>query len=335
MQIVEKMKKIVSIAALLSLCMGLIAQERAETGKRWSLKECMIYALENSPRMDIQSSKNDIRRVDQREASLSFLPSVSGSSYAYTSFGRSIDPETNTLIRTGIPVIINPDDKCAIEAALTLRSQVPDSVVTAVCMGPPQADIALREALSMGCDDAVLISGRQFGGSDTLATSTILAAALKKIGYDLIMTGRQAIDGDTAQVGPQIAEHLGIPQISYAEEITPQEDCLIVLRQYEDRYHKIKIKLPCLLTAVQELAQPRYMTVSGIVDAEEKTVQMMDFDSLSDVLDPSSIGLKGSPTSVVRSFTKEPKSQGALLKGLTPDEAVDAIMAKLHEVHMI
>lgn len=247
-----------------------------------------------------------------------------------------IDPETNRLIRTGIPVIINPDDKSGIEAALELRDRVGDgSTVTVVSMGPPQAEMALREALSMGCDDAVLICGREFGGSDTLATSTIISAALRKLGYDLIFTGRQAIDGDTAQVGPQIAEHLGIPQVSYVEEITPEGDSLVVLRQYEDRYHKIRVKLPCLLTAIQDLATPRYMTVGGIMDAAEKQIRVMGFEDLADVLDPATIGLKGSPTNVVRSFTKEAKSQGAILKGLTTDEAVEAIMAKLHEVHMV
>ena len=246
-----------------------------------------------------------------------------------------IDPETNTLIRTGIPVIINPDDKSGIEAALKLRDQVGGSSVTVICMGPPQAEMALREALSMGCDEAMLISSRQFGGSDTLATSTILSAAINKLGYDLVITGRQAIDGDTAQVGPQIAEHLGIPQVTYVEQITPERESLVVLRQYEDCYHKIRVKLPCLLTAIQELAKPRYMTVGGIMDAAEKEVRVMDYEALSDILDPAAIGLKGSPTNVVRSFTKEAKSQGAMLKGLTPDEAVEAIMARLHEVHII
>ena len=246
-----------------------------------------------------------------------------------------IDPQTNTLIRTGIPVIINPDDKSGIEAALALREKVPGSTVTAVSMGPPQAEMALREALSMGCDKAVLISGRQFGGSDTLATSTIIAAALKKLGYDLIITGRQAIDGDTAQVGPQIAEHLGIPQVSYVEAITPEENSLVVLRQFEDRTHKIRVKLPCLLTAIQELATPRYMTVGGIMAAADKPIQTLDYDALADFLDPAAIGLKGSPTNVVRSYTRQAKAQGAVLKGLTPDEAVEAIMARLHEVHMV
>ena len=246
-----------------------------------------------------------------------------------------IDPQTNTLIRTGSPVIINPDDKSAVEAALELREKIAGSTVTVVCMGPPQAEMALREALSMGCDEAVLVSGRKFGGSDTLATSTILSATLKKIGYDLILTGRQAIDGDTAQVGPQIAEHLGIPQVSYVEEITPEKDSIIVMRQYEDRYHKIRVKLPCLLTAIQDLARPRYMTVKGVSSAETREIRRMDYDDLSDILDAAAVGLKGSPTQVVRTYTKEPKAQGAILKGLTPDEAVDAIMARLHEEHLI
>jgi len=246
-----------------------------------------------------------------------------------------IDPQTNTLIRTGIPVIINPDDKSGIEAALSLREQIDGSTVTVVSMGPPQAEMALREALSMGCDEAVLISGRRFGGSDTLATSTIISAALKKIGYDLIITGRQAIDGDTAQVGPQIAEHLCIPQVSYVEDVFPEKDSLIVMRQYEDRSHKIRVKLPCLLTAIQDLAAPRYMTVGGITDAAEKEVKVIDYEALSDLLNPAEIGLKGSPTNVVRSYTKEAKAQGTVLKGLTPDEAVEAIMAQLHEVHLI
>ena len=246
-----------------------------------------------------------------------------------------IDPQTNTLIRTGIPVIINPDDKCAIEAALTLRDQVGDSTVTVVSMGPPQAAIALREALSMGCDEAVLVSDRRFGGSDTLATSTILAAAIGKLGYDLVIAGRQAIDGDTAQVGPQIAEHLGIPQVSYVEEITPEDGGLTVLRQFEDKYHRLQVKYPCLLTAISDLATPRYMTVSGITAAQDTEVQTMDFETLADSLDPAAIGLKGSPTTVTRSYTKEAKSQGTVLKGLTPDEAVEAIMARLHEAHLV
>ena len=246
-----------------------------------------------------------------------------------------IDPQTNTLIRTGIPVIINPDDKSAIEAALTLREKLGDSTVTVVSMGPRQAELALYEALSMGCDQAVLVSGREFGGSDTLATSTILAAAIKKIGYDIVLTGRQAIDGDTAQVGPQIAEHLGIAQVSYVQDVDVNEESLIVLRQFEDRYHKLKVSAPCLLTFLSDAEHPRYMTVKGIVDAKEKKISVMGYQDLAEDLDPSSIGLKGSPTNVVKSYTKELKAQGTVLKDVSADEAVDAIMALLHEKHIV
>ena len=175
-----------------------------------------------------------------------------------------IDPKTGTLIRDGVPSIINHDDKTGIEAALTLREQV-GGTVTVVSMGPPQADVALREALAMGCDEAILVSGREFGGSDTYATSGILAAALKKIGYDLIITGRQAIDGDTAQVGPQIAEKLQVPQVSYVEEIKEAtEEYVVVRRQFEDGYHIIKIKTPCLLTAIAEPVSYTHLTLPTI-----------------------------------------------------------------------
>ena len=197
-----------------------------------------------------------------------------------------LDPKTNTLIRDGVPSIINHDDKTGLEAALRIREQVGGSV-TVVCMGPPQADVALREALAMGCDEAVLVSGREFGGSDTYATATILGAALRKIGFDLVITGRQAIDGDTAQVGPQIAEQLGIPQVSYAEGVEVQGDSLVVKRQFEDQYHLLKVKTPCLITALSELAEPRYMSVGGIVDAYNKEVKILGFDDLKDDLNPA------------------------------------------------
>jgi len=245
-----------------------------------------------------------------------------------------LDPKTNTLIREGVPSIINPDDKAGLEAALRLKAQV-GGTVTVVSMGPPQADVALREALAMGCDEAVLLSDRAFGGSDTYATATIIAAALKKIGFDLIITGRQAIDGDTAQVGPQIAEKLKIPQISYAEEIRNEGEYMIVKRQYEDRYHTLKVKLPCLITALAELAKPRYMTVRGIVGAYEADIKALNFEDLKDGFNPDYIGLKGSPTNVWRSFTKEAKGNGIKLTNLSADEAVAAIVAKLTEINLI
>ena len=207
-----------------------------------------------------------------------------------------LDPKTNTLIRDGVPSIINPDDKSGIEAALRIKEQV-GGTVTVVCMGPPQADVAIREALAMGCDDGVLISGREFGGSDTLATSTI---------------------------------------ISYAEDIQVEsENSIIVKRQYEDRYQKVRIKTPCVITALTELAEPRYMSVSGTVDAYAKEIKVLGFEELKDKLNPEHIGLKGSPTNVVQSFTKQAKGAGTVLKDASADEAVKAIIAKLEEKYII
>ena len=246
-----------------------------------------------------------------------------------------IDPKTGTLIRDGVPSIINHDDKTGIEAALQLKEQL-GGTVTVVSMGPPQADVALREALAMGCDEAFLVSAREFGGSDTYATSGILAAALKKVGYDIVITGRQAIDGDTAQVGPQIAEKLALPQVSYVEEvIEATEEYVVVKRQYEDGYHIIKIKTPCLLTAIAELATPRYMSVRGIVEAYEAEIKVLGFEDLKDELELDMIGLKGSPTNVYQSFTKEVKGAGTILEGLSADEAVKAIMDKLEAKFII
>jgi electron transfer flavoprotein beta subunit len=245
-----------------------------------------------------------------------------------------LDPKTNTLIREGVPSIINHDDRSGIEAALRLKEQA-GGTVTVVSMGPPQADVALREALAMGCDEAFLISAREFGGSDTWATANIIATAVKQIGYDLVITGRQAIDGDTAQVGPQIAENLGIPQVSYVEELTLEGDTLVVKRQFEDYYHIIEVKTPVLLTALQELAEPRYMNVRDVVGAYDKEIKVIGFDDLKDKLNPAFIGLNGSPTKVVQSFPKQGKGQGTLLQNISVDEAVDAIIKKLAEKFII
>lgn len=245
-----------------------------------------------------------------------------------------LDPKTGTLIRDGVPSIINHDDRAGLEAALRLRERT-GGTVTVVCMGPPQADVALREALAMGADEAYLLSAREFGGSDTYATATIIATALRKIGFDLVITGRQAIDGDTAQVGPQIGEQLGLPQVSYAEELDVEGDCIVAKRQFEESVHVLKVKMPCLVTALSELCKPRYMSVRGIVDAYEKTVTVWGFDDLKDDLNPAWIGLKGSPTNVFMSFGKKMRDPGTLLKDLTADQAVEAIMEKLIERHVI
>ncbi len=246
-----------------------------------------------------------------------------------------IDPKTGTLIRDGVPSIINYDDKTGIEAALQLKEQL-GGTVTVVSMGPPQAEVALREALAMGCDEAYLVSAREFGGSDTYATSGILAGAVNTLGYDLIITGRQAIDGDTAQVGPQLAEKLSIPQVSYVEEVfEATEEYVVVKRQFESGYHKVKIQTPCLLTAIAELAEPRYMSVRGIVEAYEKEIKTIGFEDIKDGLELDMIGLKGSPTNVYQSFTKELKGAGTILKDLSVDEAVAAIIQKMEDKFII
>jgi len=238
-----------------------------------------------------------------------------------------LDQKTGTLIREGVPSIINPDDKAGLEAALKLKDQF-GAHVTVLTMGPPQADVALREALAMGVDEAILVSDRAFGGADTWATSSTLAAAIEKMEYDLIVTGRQAIDGDTAQVGPQIAEHLDVPNISYAEEIEVKDGFIIVKRQYEDRYHMIRAKLPCLITALSELGEPRYMTPSGIFDAWKREIPVWGRKDLT--IDDSNIGLNGSPTRVKKSFTKAVKGKGTVVT-LEPEESASWLVDRLKE----
>lgn len=237
-----------------------------------------------------------------------------------------LDPKTGTLIREGVPSIINPDDKAGLEAALRIKDKT-GAKVSVISMGPPQADLALREALAMGADEAILVTDRAFGGADTWATSTTLAAAIKKLPFDLIITGRQAIDGDTAQVGPQIAEHLHLANISYAEELEVEGDSVIVKRQYEDRYHILKAKMPCLITALAELNEPRYMTPMGIWDAyREKEVTIWTLEDLD--VDRTNIGLKGSPTRVWRSFTKPLKAAGTVVNTDVQD-SVEFLMDSL------
>lgn len=241
-----------------------------------------------------------------------------------------------TLNRGAMLTIMNPDDKAGLEAALRIKEET-GAEVTVLTMGLPKAEEVLREAMAMGADNGILVTDRVLGGADTWATSTTIAGALRNIDYDLIITGRQAIDGDTAQVGPQIAEHLGIPQVSYAEEIMEaSDDKLVVKRQFEDRYHVIEVKTPCLITALAELATPRYMTVHGIFDAyREKEVKVWTLEELKDTVDMANIGLKGSPTNVKQSFTKQAKGKGLYYKDLSAEEAVETIVAKLEEKHII
>lgn len=242
-----------------------------------------------------------------------------------------IDPKTGTLIRDGVPSIINPEDKHALEAALQLKDNY-GAHVTVISMGPPQAKNALREALCMGADKAILLTDRAFGGADTLATSKTIAAAIKNLDYDIIFGGRQAIDGDTAQVGPEIAEHLNIPQVTYVQGVEVTENGLIVNRALEDGYELIKVQTPVLLTAIEELNHPRYMNVQYIFDTVEKEVKVMTSADID--LESDELGLKGSPTKVKKSMTKETKGAGEMVKEPAKEAAL-YVLGKLKEKHYI
>ena len=249
----------------------------------------------------------------------------------------AVNPD-GTLDRASMQTITNPDDMNAVEAALKLKDETGCKVIV-VTMGPPPAAGMLREAMAMGADEAVLVSAREFGGSDTYATSQILAAAINKIGVekdDIVMCGRQAIDGDTAQVGPQIAEKLGLPQISYAADIQLDGNTVTVKRMLEDGYMTIKTQTPCLITCIKELNEPRYMSVYGIFDCYSKPYEVLDYNALKDdpLIDPSTIGLMGSPTNILTSFTPPQKGAGMMLEGAdkaTCDQLAGIMAAK----HMI
>lgn len=245
-----------------------------------------------------------------------------------------LDKKTGTLIRDGVPSIINPDDKNALEEALTIKDNQKDVHVTVITMGPLQADDALREALAMGADDAILLTDRAFGGSDTWSTSLIISEAIKKLGtFDIIFCGRQAIDGDTAQVGPQIAEKLNLPQITYVKKLEIQGDEVVAERALEDGYQVIRTKMPCLLTAIKELNQPRYASIPGIVEAyDEKEVKIMTYDDLK--IDKALIGLEGSPTNVKKTFTPEQKGQGRMLEGSIAGMCSE-LVGELKEKHVL
>ena len=248
-----------------------------------------------------------------------------------TKGGVQFNPD-GTLNRAAMLAIMNPDDKAGLEAALRLKDQY-GAEVTVLTMGLPKAADVLREALAMGADKAILVTDRVLGGADTWATSSTIAAALRKLDYDLIITGRQAIDGDTAQVGSQISEHLDIPVISYAQDIKVEGDSVIVQRQFEDRYHVLKAKMPCLITALSELNEPRYMTPGGIFDACDAEITTWGRADLT-TLDDANIGLAGSPTKIAKASDKVRKGAGEKVT-LDPEEAVSYLMGKLTEKHII
>ena len=242
-----------------------------------------------------------------------------------------INPVTGTLIRDGVPSIMNPDDKGGLEVALQLKDKY-GAHVTVITMGPPQADLILREAYAMGADKAILLTGREFGGADTLATSHTIAAALKNLEYDLIIAGRQAIDGDTAQVGPQIAEHLGLPQISYVAGLEVKDGKYIVKKETEEGYQMLEVAGPALLTVLASGFKARYMSVGGIVEAYKKDVEVWGVEKVDPPVEM--LGLKGSSTNVYKSFTKGVKAAGEVYE-VDAEQAVDLIVSKLKEKFII
>lgn len=243
-----------------------------------------------------------------------------------------VDKVTGTLIRAGVPSIINPDDLAGVEEALRLKDKI-GATVTVVSMGPLQAKSMLKELYARGVDECVLVSDRAFAGADTCATSYTLAAAISKLGYDLIIAGRQAIDGDTAQVGPQTAERLHIPQVTYVDKIMDIDNEKITVRKaLEDTEEVLEVKLPCLLTTLSGMNVPRYMNCNDIVDSFTKEVKIMALKDLD--IDTNKIGLTGSPTKVYRTFTKEVTADTQTYT-LSAEETAKLIIKTLQDKQMI
>lgn len=237
-----------------------------------------------------------------------------------------INPETNTLIRDGVPSIINPYDLHAIEAALQIREEI-SAKVTALTMGPPQAEDALREAMAMGTDEAVLLTDRSFAGSDTWATAYTLSRAVESLGFDIIICGKQAIDGDTAQVGPEMAEFLNIPHVAYVKKIETLEDGRIVVERLMDEgYDVVESTLPVLLTVVREINEPRLPSLKGKMKAKKAEIKQLTGNDIQ--ADGSLLGLNGSPTQVRNIFAPEIKKDRKILGG-SSEEQVDQLVREL------
>jgi len=244
-----------------------------------------------------------------------------------------INPETNTLIREGVPSIINPFDMYAIEEGLRIKEKLGGEVI-AISMGPPQAEEALREALSLGIDEVLLLSHPSFAGADTWATSYTLAQAIRKLSpYDLILCGRQASDGDTGQVGPGVAEQLNIPQVAFVrriEEIGPE--MAVAQRMTEEGYEVIQTPLPALLSVVKEINEPRLPSLRGKLRAKGAEIPIWGVDELG--VKKEDVGLDGSPTKVLRIFTPPAREKGEIWEG-DPDEAADRLFNKLRDSHLL
>lgn len=248
-----------------------------------------------------------------------------------------INPKNNTLIREGIRTKINPDDKAGIELALRVKDINKETEVTVITMGPRESLNAVRESLAMGVDKGILVTGKEFSGADTYATALTLSEAIKKFEYDIVITGKQAIDGETGQVGPEIAENLDIPQITHCTEVDIRKNTVIAKRQFEDRYQIIEAKMPCLITITGEKIKPRYMTVGGIFDTfkrsgskkdKEDRIITINYDDLKGDL---IFGIQGSPTEVIKMNNGNIKGNNEKPTNLDQKEAADAIFNKMIE----
>jgi len=246
-----------------------------------------------------------------------------------------LDPKTGNLIREGIESIINPDDRHALEAAINLK-EAAGGKVTVLSMGPPQAIDAISEAMGMGADRGILLSDKAFAGADTWATSFTLGKAIEKIGkYDLILCGRQAIDGDTAQIGPQVADYLHMSQVSYVYEIEKvNRKSIVVKRRLEDGFEKVRATMPTLLTVIGELNTPRYSHVGRLIDACKEKTPIEVWNAADIGVQISEVGLEGSLTHVIKTFAPKFQREGEMLEGDTK-ESVRTLIGKLKENRLI
>ncbi|MFQ6132449.1 MAG: electron transfer flavoprotein subunit beta/FixA family protein [Armatimonadota bacterium] len=243
-----------------------------------------------------------------------------------------IDPETNTLMRESAGTMINPFDENAVEEGLRLREQH-GGKVTVITMGPPQAEKALRDALAMGADEAVLITDMAFAIADTLATSYTLSRAIQKLGdFDLVLCGKQAFDGDTAQVGPGLAEHLGIPQITYAIEVTVEGKRLRARRLLDNAFEVLETRLPALLTVVKQINEPRLPRLKNVLAARKKQITVWGSQDLD--VDLDRCGFRGSPTEVIETYVPTREHEGEMLEGDAQTVATD-LVARLRQGQVI
>lgn len=250
-----------------------------------------------------------------------------------------IDPVTNTLIRKGVPSILNPFDGYAMEAAARIKDADPDTKIVVVSMGPEQAKAVITECLAIGADKGYLVSGREFGGSDTLATSYIIKSAIEKIEetegkFDAIFCGKQAIDGDTAQVGPEIAEWLGLPQVTYGLEAFKEGDKLRINKETEEGVLVVEIQTPCLITFTKPAWDPRYPTIKSKLAARKKEIPVLGVPELP-AIDLTKAGLKGSPTRVKKTFVPQKKTGGIKIQEETGDESAKKLFGLLSDANII